>query len=265
MLKKSIMTLMMVMILSLSAIVGVEAAASSIDKSKLSSGIININYKSPKNLKTAVSISKGGQKSDHILGANNNFPLQFGEGEYTITVLESAGGNKFRQIEKEVVNFKATNKTDLYLGSIQMINWNENMNSIKKAKELTKDAKTDKEKLIAIHGYIVNNVKYDHEKAKLVQAGYVSSLEETLRTGQAICYDYSALMAGMLRSVGLPTKLVTGRNAEITEYHAWNQVYLKETNEWVLVDATYDAGYKAGNADTPMIKNQADYTVEKEY
>ena len=51
----------------------------------------------------------------------------------------------------------------------------------------------------------------------------------------------------MLRSVGVPTKLVMGRKNDIKEYHAWNQVYLADNNEWINIDTTYDAGLKKMN------------------
>lgn len=264
MFNKRIITLMLVVILALSSVV-VQASAPNIDKSKLGSGIVSINYKSTKGVTTAVRIVKGDQKQDHVLNGDNSFPLQFGEGDYTITLLENVEGKKFRQVESEIVTLKSTNKNDVYLQSIQMISWNKDMNSVKKAEELTKNAKTDKEKVNAIYNYIVNNISYDNNKASSVKAGYVPSIDETLKSSQAICYDYSALFAGMLRSLDIPTKLVMGRNNDIKEYHAWNQVYLQDTNEWITIDTTYDAGMKKGDKVMTMMKDDKEYKVEKEY
>ena len=258
-------TMVMVAITILLSSMVVEAQVPNIDKNQLSSGIIGINFISSKNLKSAVRIQKGDEKKDHILGTNNSFPLQFGEGEYTITVLESAGGNKFRQIEKQTVNFKPESKNDLYLQSVQMINWNKDMVAIKKAEELTKTSKTDKEKVTEIYKYIIKNINYDKDKALNVKPGYISSIDLTLQEGQGICYDYSALFASMTRSLNIPTKLVEGRNNDIEEYHAWNQVYLQETNEWITIDTTYDRVYKKANKSISMIKNPKEYKVEKEY
>lgn len=264
MFKKSLTMLFLAAILLTSPIIG-DAIVPNIDKSNLNSGLITINFKSSNNLASAVRIEKGNEKKDYILGGNNNFPLQFGEGAYTITVLESAGGNKFRQIEKERVNFKAGNKNDIYLQSIQMINWNKDMVAIKKAKEITKGRKTDKEKVSAIYEYITNNIHYDNNKASNVKPGYISSIDSTLLEGQGICYDYAALFAGMARSLNIPTKLVEGRKNDIKEFHAWNQVYLKETNEWIIVDTTYDRAYKKANKAISMIKDTKEYKIEKEY
>lgn len=245
--------------------IAVQAVGSAMDIDNIKNGIVSISYKSPTNATTAVRIEKSGEKKDHILEDKANFPLQFGEGEYTITLLEGAGGNKFRIIESQKIKFQSENKNNIYLQTMEMINWNKDMNSIKKAKEITKNSKTDKEKITKIYDYIVENIVYDNNKAKTVQPGYLSSIDLTLKEGQGICYDYSALLAGMARSLNIPTKLVEGRKNDIKEYHAWNQVYLKETDEWIVIDTTYDAGLKKGNATTEMIKDSKEYKVEKQY
>lgn len=239
--------------------------SSNFDISGLNNGLININYNHKTNNKMKVMISKGDSKYTYDLKSNNSFPLQLGNGKYTISILENVEGNKYRLLEKEDITLKLEDSNKVYLQSIQLINWNENMEAIKKAKELTENVKNDKEKVEIIYSYIVKNISYDNEKAKNVQAGYVPTIDETLKSSKGICYDYSALLAGMLRSVGVPTKLVMGRKNDIKEYHAWNQVYLKETKQWLNIDTTYDSAYVQNNRSIPMIKNSKEYSIEKEY
>ena len=43
----------------------------------------------------------------------------------------------------------------------------------------------------------------------------------------------------MLRSQGIPTKLVKGYSDNVDGYHAWNEVYINE--EWITIDTTLDA------------------------
>lgn len=243
----------------------VQASGTNIDRSQVENGIVKVNFESDKGSAAAVRVQKGNEKKDHILGGNNSFPLQFGKGEYTITLLESAGNNKFRQVEKQVVEFKAENEKAMYLRSVQSLNWNENMKAVKIAKELTKNAKTDREKVEIIHDYIIKNIKYDDHKALNVKPGYLASIDLTLEEGKGICYDYSALFAGMTRSLDIPTKLVEGKKNDIKELHAWNQVYIAETNEWIIVDTTYDAAYVKANAPVEMIKNANEYKVQRAY
>lgn len=263
MLKKRIISLLLVTIIFLSTtMVSVQATNNYIDETQVNSGLIKVNYTSSKG--AAVRVSKENVSYDYILNGNNSFPLQLGDGEYTVSVLEKVEGNKFKQISKETVTLKSANSNDVYLQSIQMVNWNDDMNAIKKAKELVKNAKTDKEKVTAIYNYIIN-INYDYDKASKISSNYIPSIDEVLKTQNGICYDYSSLFAGMLRSLGIPTKLVMGNKNDIAEYHAWNQVYLQDTNEWVTIDTTYDAGMKEGNAKVTMIKDASEYKIAKEY
>lgn len=264
MLKKHKILLLLVLIISiLSSGINVQASNNYIDISKLNSGVIKINNNNGK--VGAVRIIKGGTSDDYVLKGNDTIPLQFGNGEYTILVLESVGGNSYKQIGKETLTLNLSNSNDVYLQSIEMINWNDDMEAVKKAKELTKDAKTDKEKVTIIYNYIINNIKYDNAKASSLHSSYIPAIEEVLQSQKGICYDYASLFAAMTRSLDIPTKLMMGYKNDIKEYHAWNQVYLKDTNEWITIDTTYDAALKKGNISTSMIKNEKEYKIEKQY
>ncbi len=260
MLKKlRIMLLIGIMTLLFSTVVNGQAVNDYIDKSQLNNGIIKINADSKKNM--ALRISKDDVILDYILNGNNDFPLQLGNGNYNLMVLENINGKKYKVLHKETVTLKLDNSNKVYLQSIQLINWNNEMDAIKKAKELTKDAKNDREKMVAIYNHIINNVNYDYNKAKIVKANYVPVIDETLKSGQAICYDYSSLFAAMLRSEDIPTKLLMGRKNDIKDYHAWNQVYLQDVDKWLTIDTTYDAGRQK----VSMIKDESQYKVEKQY
>ena len=259
--KKHRIILLLITILSLFSTVA-QGANDYIDKSQLNSGVIRINSNGKVG---AVRVSKGSTSYDYILKGNENIPLQLGNGEYTILALESVGGNKFKQIAKETVTLNSKDSNQVYLQSIQMINWNNDMNAIKKTKELTKNTKSDKEKVEAIYNYIVANISYDKNKASNLSSNYIPKIDETLKVQTGICYDYASLFAAMTRSVGVPTKLIMGHKDDVEEYHAWNQVYLEETKEWLTIDTTYDAGKGKGNQSIPMIKDAKAYKIEKQY
>ena len=69
----------------------------------------------------------------------------------------------------------------------------------------------------------------------------------------------------MLRSLNIPTKLEMGYKNDIKTYHAWNKVYLKESDEWVIIDTTYDSAFVKEDMKVTMTKNEKEYTVEKQY
>lgn len=240
-------------------------ATATIDTSQINKGILSVNYDSPSNKAAKVIVSKGSAKYTYDLKSKGQFPLQMGNGEYIVSVFENVTGNQYKNIKTEKVNLQVTNANATFLQSTDMINWNNDMQAIKKAKELTQNAKTDKEKATLIYKYISSNIQYDYKKASNVTAGYIPSIDATLNTSLGICFDYSVLYAAMLRSVGVPTKMIMGYKNDITEYHAWNEVYLSETNQWVTVDTTYDSTKVQRSIATSMAKNSNEYKSEKQY
>lgn len=234
-----------------------------IDKSELKNGIIIVDY-NEKKTGSKIRVTKDDAQYQYDLSHKVRIPLQLGNGDYKVEVLEKIKGNKYRQVAEETVNYNDTDGKKVFLQSNIIINWNKDMAAVKKAKTLTKNAKTDSEKAAAIYTYIIKNIKYDNKKAQIVQDGYIPSVSNIYKTKKGICYDYSVLFAVMLRSVGVPAKVLMGTSTDVKEYHAWNQVYIKETEKWITVDTTIDAGLKKMNADS-MVKKASHYVIEKQY
>ena len=65
-----------------------------------------------------------------------------------------------------------------------------------------------------------------------------------------------SLFAAMLRSVGVPTKLIKGESSNVEGYHAWNEVYIN--GKWRIVDTSYDSQLKAGGYSISKYKSSKD-------
>lgn len=203
---------------------------------------------------------------EYVYKLNNGeteIPLQFGDGNYEVHILKHKEGNTYSIERKINITAKDVLEKDVFTGGNESINWRNSAKSIEKAKELTKGLKTDKEKVVAIYNYVFKSIEYDHKKASTVQGGYSPTIDETLESNKGICYDYASLFAGMLRSEGIPTKLIKGYNKDIVEYHAWNEVLID--NNWIIIDTTYDASYFAANREINMEKRKEDYKTIKSY
>ncbi|CAG7616360.1 hypothetical protein PAESOLCIP111_01897 [Paenibacillus solanacearum] len=115
------------------------------------------------------------------------------------------------------------------------------------AKEVAAGAKTDEEKAKLLYRWVGTRVKYDWDKVKLYEEQRIwkeQTPEETFHSKKGVCIDYSRLYAVMARSVGLEVKVVTGLGYDGRGGygpHAWNEVYLSESNEWVPLDSTWVA------------------------
>jgi len=198
----------------------------------------------------------------NLVSGVETLPLQMGSGEYTISLLGSNDGRRFRLLTKEIINV-TVEENDVFLSASQTVNWNDESEVAILAKELTEDAETDREKLEAIHNYVINNVSYDYEKANSLPKGYIPNADATLAEGLGICYDFAAITASMLRSVDVPTKLVKGYSSYTPVYHAWNEVLID--GEWVVVDASTDSIFVDYNVSVSLEKDASDYLASKVY
>ena len=125
-----------------------------------------------------------------------------------------------------------------------------------------------------IYDYVVNTLTYDAKKAASVQSGYLPVLDDVLAAKTGICFDYASLMVGMLRSQGVPCKLVVGYAG--TAYHAWINVWTEETgwidgviffngSEWQRMDPTFASSGKGSEAIMKYIGDGSHYTTKYLY
>lgn len=239
-----------------------------INTEKLNLGIISVSYHAEENSKIKVLVEKNGQTVTYNLksdGTSESFPLQMGKGGYRVSVLENIEGNKYKYVSSENVDLDLTNDNQVYLESVQNINWDYGKAAIKKAGELTKGLETDEQKITAIYQYLVGNVTYDYDKLETLRYDYLPDIDGIIAGGKGICYDFASVFAAMLRSQGIPAKLVKGYAKGVSGYHAWNEVYDGEAGKWETIDTTYDSQMNAAKQKYSMIKNSADYDTVYEY
>ena len=243
------------------------SATAEFNKDGINRGIIAVKYKSQSTTKKAkVLVQFGDQKYQYNIKSSDSysyFPLQLGNGTYQIGVYEQIEGTRYSQISTTNVNLSLDDNSKVFLTSIQLINWGEKMNTVALAKELTKNKKTDAEKIEVLYQYMVQQFSYDFVKMKNLEYDYIPVIDDVLKKKLGICYDYSAVFASMLRSQGIKCKLIMGYTTNVKEYHAWNDVYTKD--KWVVVDTTYDSQMNTNRVQYSFEKSAKDYKQSYEY
>lgn len=263
-----------------------------VEFSRSDMGVVDVLYNSTANKKIKVLIVQGDSKYTYTLNKNINyikFPLQLGNGNYTISVYENVTGNKYKKLFSKQDSVKLFNPNAVFLNSIQIIDWKNDNAAIELAKQLIKDEKkaiylktnnltnvTDESYLEKVqltkrqitdllYNYVVKNIDYDYAKIPNLPPNYIPNIEATLRDKKGICYDYSSLLASMLRSQAIPTKLIKGYSSTTDVYHAWNEIYLVDEGRWIIVDTTYDAYMFKAGAPYGIEKKLIDYSKNFEY
>lgn len=237
------------------------------DIKDLSRGLIHVTYSDGGKIK--IIIEKGTGKYTYDLnstGQRESFPLQLGDGSYKIGLYKNISGTSYSLITSRSFDVKISNANDVYLTSIQTINWNVDSNAVAKAIELTKGTPNVADKARVLWDYMVKNNSYDYLKAANITSGYVPVVDRTLAERKGICYDFAALYAAMLRSQGTPAKLIKGYAPKYaTGYHAWNEVYDASQGKWLVVDTTYDLQIYVRDKNVTMVKNSSEFSKLYEY
>ena len=152
-----------------------------------------------------------------------SFPFSDGNGDYTVAVYENVSGTKYANVVSQKITVKLTDEFAPFIRPNQYVDYSVAPNTVKKAEELCKGCANELDKVAKVYDFVVKNFTYDKELAKTVQSGYLPVLDTVLSKNKGICFDYAAVMTGMLRSQGVPCKLVIGYAG--TAYHAWISVY----------------------------------------
>ena len=184
-------------------------------------------------------------------GTPTLYPINMGNGYYQFRIMMNTEGNSYVEYYWADAYVELTSEFAPFLIPNQFCNYVPSSACVEKARELTNDATNQGEAVRYVCEFVARNTSYDKAKAeKLVnESGYVPNPDETLATGRGICFDYASLSAAMLRSMGLPAKVVTGYVGEENLYHAWIMVYIDGTwetavfsvtpNNWSRCDVTF--------------------------
>lgn len=131
---------------------------------------------------------------------------------------------------------------------------NEEIDSM--ALKLTKKYSNDYEKARVLYDWVGTNIEYDDNKAVEVMQNKVpmevaSGAINTFETRMGVCFDYACLYVAMCRANGIPVRLIVGEGYNGIEWisHSWNEIYIKERDEWIGVDPTFYGGGKYFDSD----------------
>lgn len=173
----------------------------------------------------------GNYIAEYLLLPNEEFDVLI-EGKALLTSGDDEG------YKTENLNFDELLKSDTYWES-------DKAEIISLAEEITKNARSDREKGKAIYDYVVANLKYNTEALSDTgreRLGAVAVLENKTN---AICQEYTDLFVALARASKLPARMLAGyTTSQVASglpdapLHAWAEFYTKEEG-WITVDPTW--------------------------
>lgn len=250
-----------------------------IDASNLAQGYIMANYTGTCPKVKLQIIGPDSHTSTYNLNYSEfqAFPLTAGDGSYTVTVNENIQGKDYIVSYEVNLDVALDDPFSPYLSPSSYVQYNADTSAVELAAELCETAASDLDCVSAVYNYIIENIEYDYDLASQITSGalssYIADIDATLADGKGICLDYAALMACMLRTQRIPTRLEVGYAS--LAYHAWVSVYLTDVgwvngivefdgSSWSLMDPTF----AASNSEEELkefIGDGSNYTVRYIY
>lgn len=215
---------------------------SGIDTSSLNQGYVGASAYSSSRLRfQVVCEAKSYNYNLPNDGTPTAFPLNMGNGTYTFNILQNTSGDRYFITQSVTRTISLASDTLPFIRPNIFCNYNESSLAVQKAKELMTGVKNEGDVVRNVYTWIDDNISYDKEKAMSVESGYIPNPDETLSKGKGICFDYASLAAAMLRSQGIPCKVMTGYITPEGIYHAWNMVYIDGSWKTVAISVSPDS------------------------
>jgi len=249
-----------------------------IDYSNAKDGYVMVQYTASTSKKLKARVQGGNTKEIYTYNINAGewvtFPLSAGSGSYKVTVYENVKDTKYAEVVSASFTAQLADEFAPFLRPNQYVNYQGASKTIAKAKELVGGLDDPLGKVKAVYEYVVKNLTYDKNLAASVPTGYLPDLDKVLAKKKGICFDYAALMTGMLRCQGVPCKLVVGYAGK--QYHAWISVWSEETGwidgavyfdgtSWQRMDPTFASSSKQSEAIMKYIGDGKNYSAKYFY
>lgn len=246
-----------------------------IDASNTSEGYVQARYdgSAPK-VKLQITAPDATVYSYNLRPGNyETFPLSGGDGTYTLNILENVNADLYAISLSQTIEVGIADEFQPFLYPNQYVWFTPNDKAVALGMDISDNASNDLDYVEQIYRYVIENITYDDQLAENVQADYLPVIDNTLSSGKGICFDYASLMAALLRSQRIPTKLEVGYSGD--SYHAWISVYLKEIGwvnniiefdgkNWSLMDPTL-ASNNSNSSVGKYIGDGSNYVVKYSY
>ncbi len=215
-----------------SGVLAEETDRAVIDYSNTADGYVMVRVKEETEHRLKVQVKGPSTTYTYNIAADDwvTFPLSDGNGTYQVTLLENVEGSKYALVQSVSAEVTLADEFAPFLRPNQYVDYGDAELTVKRAAQLSEGKATELEKVQMIYEYVIHTLTYDTELAASVESGYLPDLDAVLEAKKGICFDYAALMTGMLRSQSIPCKLVVGYAGEA--YHAWISVYT-EKDGWI--------------------------------
>ena len=225
------------------------------DLSNAKEGYFLAAITAPTNHKMKMRVQKGDVTMTYdmnLKGEYDIFPLQLGSGHYDILLYENVSGKKYSQAGYLGLDVQLDREDAAFYYPNQYVDYTILSAAVAKAAELC-DGMTDPLQIYeTLCNYMKTSFLYDYVKAVTVQAGALPDIDGSYEKKMGVCQELSAILACMLRTQGIPCRLIIGYADK--QYHAWTTTEINGKEYFFDPTAALNA-----------IATVKDYSVERYY
>jgi len=182
------------------------------------------------------------------------FPLQYGNGKYTFSLYKNVSGKQYAEEGKVSLTVQMENELSAFLYPNQYVDYDGKTAAVQEAAKIC-EGMTDQTKIYkTVCDYMKSHFAYDYIKASSLgkKVGQLPEIDSSWDKHMGVCQDLSAIMVAMLRSQGIPARLMIGYLNGKT-YHAWVTAVVNGEEEFFDPTAALNA------------VSNGTYTVERYY
>ncbi len=218
--------------------------------SSLDNGMIVITVEKQGNYTAIIYDSKGYIQTQKFSKTNAVVvPITNGDGEYVLHLYRRIGDTDVLVFRKSVV---VSGEYD-FLQNTTDVNWEKDGAVAKLSKVLLPSNASAQKKVELAYKYIELNFWFDQDMTPMEFRRCYTDEFVSINGGHQI--DFASTFAAILRSAGVPTKIVRGLISETGTPHIWNEVLIDGT--WYVVDTFSDHLDRQIKKDVPIFKIDA--------
>ena len=237
-----------------------------IDTAHGGEGYIAVTAKSTRRIKLQVISERGSEIVYNVpnTGEVSYYPLSDGSGNYTLRLMrkitEDPKDTSYARVLQKSFTAELFDEFQPFLRPSTYVWFTGYSVCVNEAAALCAGLSDDDEKIERINSFVIERLYYDETLDEGEEQGFIRDPDAILAAGRGQCLDYAVLAAAMLRSQGIPAKVVYGPVTGVEGIHAWNMVYSSSLGWFRLDPSSADSGITGSFiADDGMYRDEGWY------
>ena len=243
-----------------------------VDAGTADGGYVTVRYLGESDAARAEVTNPEGRMTPYLLAPGEDAALSLygGTGLYRVNIFEKTDSGQYALVFSDSFEKESEEAPGPWLVSNAFVRFTEDSKCVQAARSIYDEVNGETKPFVeGVYNYVMSNIAYNEKLAELVPLSYIPDPDAVMDERVGICLDYAALMTAMLRSCGVPARMIVGNFGAY--YHAWVSVCMDVPEDGVIPASawkTFDPTLGASNPAKDVqerINRGTDYIVRYIY